>query len=553
MKNARSTQTSSHAGSSLNPLSLSFWRPRIAWFVLILCLGATAVGGRLTYSQIQKRRENRFYSETEKIGQAIRNRVDSYEHLLKGAAGLFAASRDVERGEWAAYVGSLNLAERYRAARAVGYIANVPSADLISFIAGHRASGAPNFTVFPTATRTNHYVVQYVEPLEGNATLLGFDTAAETPFRLAADAAVDSGQATLSSRVRLPQVFEERPAVALLLPVYPGGRVPSDVTERRAQITGWVFAAFLVDELIDKLDSADAEIVFQIFEGHRAAADTLLYRSDSFPPGETASPADPLQIKPTISIPGQNWTLDFRALPGFGSEENDEVWLILGGGVCVSLLLFAITWSLAFTRRRALAFAQEMTEKLRIQERAVISSNNGIFITDASQPGNPIIYANPAFEKITGYAAEELVGHTALFLLAEDQDQPDVAMVRAAFAEGRECRAVLRNYRKNGSVFWNELSVSPVRDEHGHINHFVGITEDITERERAARALRESEARLQAILDNSPAVIYLKDLRGRYLLVNQRFEDLFHVDRLRVRGKTDSDLFPGMSRTRFGE
>jgi PAS domain S-box-containing protein len=539
------TSTSSHARSSMNPLSLSFWRPRVAWVVFIVCLGATAVGGRLSYSQIQKRREEHFRSNTEKIKESIRNRIDSYKHLLKGAVGLFVASREVERAEWAAYVRSLNLVERYQAVRALGYVENVPPAELASFILNNRGTGAPNFNVFPTGTRTNYYIVQYVEPVEGNATVLGFDAATEAPFRQAAELAADSGEAALTRRVQLPQVAEERLAVVLLLPVYAGGGVPEDSVQRRARIKGWVCAVFFIDELLDGIrENADANIDFEIFNTPRATPDSLLYDSGTVPSGSAPVAGKGLETQQTLAIPGQNWTMRFRAQPGFGSEENDEHWRMIGGGLCVSLLLFAITWSLASTRRRALAFAQEMTERLRIQERAVISSNNGIFITDASQPENPILYANPAFEKITGYSGEELIGRNALFLLAEDLDQPDAATVRQAFAEGRECRAVLRNYRKNGSVFWNELSVSPVRDEHGILNHFVGIAEDITERERAERALRESEARLQAILDNSPAVIYVKDVRGRYLLVNQRFEKLFHVDRWQVRSRTDYDLFP---------
>jgi PAS domain S-box-containing protein len=541
MKGLRLNRLSRRTGPSAGPFSLGFWRPRIAWFVLFLCLAATTVGGLLSYSQFQKRREALFHARADRIEQAIRNRVEAYKHLLKGGAGLFAASREVERSEWAAYVRSLNLAEDYPTIRALGFVAKVPPSELSTFNASNRASGAPGFAIFPTTTLTNHHVIQYVEPIQSNATLLGFDAATESSFHDAAELAVDSGEAALTRRVRLAQGNEDRPALVLLHPVYRGGRDPGTAAERRAQIQGWVFALFLVDELMNAVrDSADADIVLAVFEGPRAGP--LLYEIDSF--RKRRAEGNVLETQRTVRLPGQMWNLHLNAGPEFGSEEMDEVRLTIGGGICVSLLLFAITWSLASTRRRALAFAQEMTEKLRIQERAVISSNNGIFITDASQPSNPILYANPAFEKITGYSADELTGRNALFLLGEDHDQPDVATVRAAFAEGHECRAVLRNYRKNGSLFWNELSVSPVRDEDGIINHFVGITEDITDRQRAERALRDSEARLQAILDNSPAVIYVKDLTGRYLLVNQRFEKLFHVDRFQVRSKTDYDLFP---------
>ncbi|MDO9386980.1 MAG: PAS domain S-box protein [Thiobacillus sp.] len=121
-------------------------------------------------------------------------------------------------------------------------------------------------------------------------------------------------------------------------------------------------------------------------------------------------------------------------------------------------------------------------EKLRMWERAIESSVNAILITDAEVPGNPLIYTNPAFERITGYSQEEALGRNCNFLQNEDTDQPEVEELRQAIREQREGHAVLRNYRKDGSLFWNELLIAPVRDESGKVTHFVGIQNDITER-----------------------------------------------------------------------
>jgi PAS domain S-box-containing protein len=540
MKEMRSAQPSGRSGSPANPLSLNFWRPGVAWMVLGLCLAATALGGWLFHSQFQKRRAGRFGEHIEKVEQAIRERMDSYKYVLKGAAGLYAASHSVERREWAAYVRSLSIGERYRAIHVLGFIANVPRAELPSFVSSNRLDEAPDFAIHPVEESASYYIVKYAEPEESNAALLGFNVATESAFQEAAEEAWASGDAVLTHKVSLQQT-NPRPILALLLPVFKGGHVPGTPEERRTELEGWVYAAFFVDEMMDRLlDRANADVDFEIFEG----PDSLLYHSDRVPQSGTLTERDIPPREITIPVGRQKWSLHFNPRPGFDPDADNDFWLMVIGGIGVSLLLFGITWSLSSTRGRALKLARSMTEKLRIQERAVVSSNNGIFITDASEPDHPIIYANPALEKITGYTASELAGHNAFFLLADDQDQPDLSTLRTAFVEGRECRVVLRSYRKNGSMFWNELSVSPVRDDDGIINHFIGITEDITERERAQRALRDSESRMQAILDNSPAVIYLKDLQGRYLLVNRQFETLFHVDRQQIRSKTDFDLFP---------
>src|SRR5262249_19899702 len=169
-----------------------------------------------------------------------------------------------------------------------------------------------------------------------------------------------------------------------------------------------------------------------------------------------------------LDLAQHTWTIYFNTRPAFdAATDYTETRLLVFGGVCISLLLFGITHSLASTRQRALALAQQMGEKFRIQERAGISSNNDIFITDASQPHNPIIYVNPAMTKVTGYSAQQILGRNFRFLMGEDTDQPDLPALRSALAEGRECRVILRCYRQDATLFWNKLSMSPVRDELG--------------------------------------------------------------------------------------
>ena len=130
-----------------------------------------------------------------------------------------------------------------------------------------------------------------------------------------------------------------------------------------------------------------------------------------------------------------------------------------------------------------------MEEWPRVLERAIESTRNGVLITDPNQPDSPIVYANPAFERITGYSSEEVLGRNCRFLQRHDRDQPALEEVRAAIREGRGCRVVVRNYRKDGALFWQELSISPVRDDQGRITHFVGIQDDVTERKLAEERL----------------------------------------------------------------
>ncbi|HEX5693588.1 MAG TPA: PAS domain S-box protein, partial [Arenimonas sp.] len=128
-------------------------------------------------------------------------------------------------------------------------------------------------------------------------------------------------------------------------------------------------------------------------------------------------------------------------------------------------------------------------ERMLLLQRAVESSMNGIVIADAQAGDLPIIYVNPAFESLTGYSAEEALGRNCRFLQGEETRQPELNILRRSLSEGRESNVILRNFRKDGQPFWNHLFISPVRDEHGAITHFVGIQNDLTERRQVEAEL----------------------------------------------------------------
>jgi PAS domain S-box-containing protein len=162
----------------------------------------------------------------------------------------------------------------------------------------------------------------------------------------------------------------------------------------------------------------------------------------------------------------------------------------------------------------------------RLLDRAVAASSNGIVITDPRAPDDPIVYVNPAFEKISGYPMEEVLGHNCRFLQGEDHDQPALEDLRSALREERESRVVLKNYRKDGTPFWNELYVSPVHDEQGHLTNFVGVQNDITERRRIEEVLRESEERFRAIFEHAAIGAAQVGIDGRWLRVNRRLAEI---------------------------
>ncbi len=158
---------------------------------------------------------------------------------------------------------------------------------------------------------------------------------------------------------------------------------------------------------------------------------------------------------------------------------------------------------------------------LRLLRRAVESADNGIVVADARLPGMPAVYVNHAFEKMSGYDADELLGSSFHFLLeGTESEQPEVAAIRRAIAEQREVRVLLRDHRKDGQMFWNDFYLAPVRDDIGALTHFVSIQSDVTERQRAQEQLA-----FRATHDE------LTGLPNRQLLVDRLQQSLLNAER----------------------
>lgn len=143
-------------------------------------------------------------------------------------------------------------------------------------------------------------------------------------------------------------------------------------------------------------------------------------------------------------------------------------------------------------------------DALRLRDRAIEAASVGINIADARRRDNPNIYVNPALSRITGYSRDELLGRNMRLLQGPDTDPAVVAEISRALREGRSCEVVLKNYRKEGTPFWNELLIAPVRDQSSRLSHFIGVHTDVTERRRAEEERHELQMARQIQLSLLP-------------------------------------------------
>jgi diguanylate cyclase (GGDEF)-like protein/PAS domain S-box-containing protein len=158
--------------------------------------------------------------------------------------------------------------------------------------------------------------------------------------------------------------------------------------------------------------------------------------------------------------------------------------------------------------------------------RLVESSPEGVVLVDAQNPDHPVIYANPGFQALTGYSADELLGRNLRLLQGDDRDQDGRQRLREALGRGESCRVLLRNYRKDGTVFWNEMTVSPLLGADGRVTHFAGHHRDAGERLRIDPKL--SRDSLSGA--HQPTAVAIRDDRLTGLFTMHYLEELLKRD-----------------------
>jgi len=214
--------------------------------------------------------------------------------------------------------------------------------------------------------------------------------------------------------------------------------------------------------------------------------------------------------------------LPLRALFGFELErigflQTLNAWFFV----------LASAWLLYLLVGRHIASIREAETALRLRDRAIESSVNAILITENRGADNPIVYVNPAFERITGYPRADVLGKDPRFLYGEDRDQKGLEEIRAATREARAGHAVLRNYRADGTVFWNDLHIAPVRDGEGRVTHYVGIQNDVTEARTYLDVLAYQEN--YDTLTRLPNRTLLQDRIGQAITHAERYQTIVAV------------------------
>ena len=487
--------------------------------------------------------------------QRARLRVDAVQQQLEAAVQvvkvlnrLFATIEPVSREQFRTF--AQPLLDQHPYIRAVNYHRYVDEADRAKFEAEIRGF-YPGFVMtelqqgkpVPVTPRSRHYVVDYLEPLAGNEIVLGLDVSANPTLMNTIERAAVSGQVSSTGLLTLAQDGGALRGFLVLMPVYRHGVPLMDAAARRAAMTGDTAAVFNANDLIDKILRADGLLSDQRI-GVRVYVDSVAEErhlafargADGRQPYTAGLPvwlfydyAAPLEH--TFNIAGQPWHIVVSSPPVALTARSNGSLYGLVVGIAGSLLLAVYLQAMGARARRIQLLVDQRTAELReanellvediaarkraeealqLRQRAIEASANAVILTSATPPHYPVEYVNPAFERITGYASADVLGRGLSLLWADDADQPAIQEMQACARERREGHAVLRTYTRDGSLFWSDVYVAPVRDESGEVRNFVVALYDITATKRY-----QAELEFQANRDTLTGLANRNVLRDR--------------------------------------
>ena len=499
-----------------------------------------------------------FQAETVRITAKINLRTDAYAQILRGAAGLFAASDEVSRTEWRRYIEKLELDQTFRGIQGVGFSQFVQPDQLDGHLRTIRAQGFPDYIVKPEGQRDAYTSIIYLEPFSGrNLRAFGYDMYSEPIRQAAMDAARDNAAVAFSGKVKLVQETKTDVQAGILAyhPVYANQTLPQTVEQRRKALIGWTYSPYRMDDMMEGMVRDDlGTIRLEIFDGDTLQPEALLY--DSEPKGGLDESPSTLTVVSKTELSGRTWTLRYRALPGFAATTKFEPpWVEFSAISLISVLLFGLTWTLANTQHRAQNIAAELTASLQESEsrfRATFEQA-AVGVVHVDPTTGHFLRVNNRFCEWLGSNRSELE-HLSFRDVTHPEDRGLGADQLPAVAEHRigSFRLEKRYQCKDGTVVWGNLTVSAVHATDGAAAYLIAVVEDINERKRVEALLRESQSHLQTIIENEPECIKIVDTQGRLVLMNPAGLTMIEADSLeQVRGCKVADLIAPEQRVAF--
>ncbi|MBF0297065.1 MAG: EAL domain-containing protein [Magnetococcales bacterium] len=515
----------------------------VPWLVLAVGLTTTHLLQQTAATDALHDLQTEFAYQTKEVTVRIQQRMAAYVQVLRGGKGLFTAAQEVNREAFRHYVAALELGENYPGIQGVGYSVIVPPQEKEAYLRAVRQEGFPDFTIRPPGERELYTSIMFLEPFaERNLRAFGFDMYSEPVRRAAMSRARDSAQAAMSGKVTLVQEDRGRVQAGVLVyvPVYRKGAPLETETNRRANIIGWSYAPFRMDDLMAGiLGGRSQEIDLEIFDGDTISPETLLHDADGTLWGNTRNQGL-FRTTQVVEFAGHPWTILLQSLPAFEMRlDTHRATVMLYSGVLASGLLALMVWLLASGRARALRLAQSMTRELQESEFrwkfALEGAGDGLWDWDI--PAGTVYYS-PRWKAMFGFADTEIGnGHDEWEKRLHPEDRTATLAAVSAYLAG-ELTTYANEHRmqcKDGGWKWTLARGMVVnRSADGKPLRMIGTQSDISERKQAEEELILSGK----VIETANEGIVITDLNGVIQKVNNAYETITGFNRAEVLGKT---------------
>jgi diguanylate cyclase (GGDEF)-like protein/PAS domain S-box-containing protein len=451
----------------------------------------------------RERARAEFLQRAETNYAAVSNSFGDVLVVLQASNALFRSMGVVDSAQFGAFVRPLMQTHPYL--DAVVFHRIVESGGRRGYEAG-QARLRPGFRIreraedglAPAGARERYLVAEYIEPMNGYRDALGYDALSFAPQARAFEQALASGEPAASTLLPLLQ-YEQKLGVVFVMPVYRGGAVPFDAAARRANVIGDTSVVLDVADLVGRnlagarllgRAGTSIELAGMGEQGMRTA-----YHWDSM--GWRARPAwhgwlgeEVFTSRHPFDVAGQRWELRLSGRStDMGSGAAPIAVLVLGCLLSGALAAVVRTRSLRAVRIEALverrtADLEQALVRTNLYLRSIEASANVVMLVNAREPGYPIEYVNPAFERMRGYTAAEAVGRRLFDVAEQEPEQAPVAELLQAMRERREGHATMRLRCKSGQELYADVYVAPVWEGEDEPGHFVITQYDVSTAKR---------------------------------------------------------------------
>ena len=519
--------------------------------ILLMSLALTYQAFNATKIDIDQKTQTYFDFRVREAINLIDSRINVYQQVLYGASALFQASNKIRRDEFKRYVATLKLTENYPGIQGLGISLIIPSAKKTQHIASIRSEGFAEYTIWPEGPRDTYTSIIYLEPFDDlNRRAFGYDMFSEPVRHTAMQKAIDSGQAQLSRKIKLVQEngHQDQAGFLIYLPIYSDGTINDTLAQRRAHILGWVYSPFRMNDFISGVFGEMAnDLKVRIFDDESMSNEALLFNSHVVNHGTTTE----LEATQTIRFADHIWTVNIRSSPSMNSRINSvSPTLIASIGIVISALLSLLIWFLVTGRERAINTARDMNKELLVERQrlsGIIEGTNAGTWEWNIQTGKAIF--NEHWANIVGYDLSEIKDPSfdtwISFLHPDDLKRSDELLEKHISGKSAYYKSEARMRHKNGHWVW-VLHQGKILTWTGDGKPLLmsGTHQDITEQKLATQQLKDSAARIEAILNTVVDGIITINEYGIVESINLATERIFGYSAGEVIGHNINMLMP---------